>query len=213
MSKLTKTANVLIVLLIIILVALILIYVLFVTNVLDEIWFVIAALLEAVIGIISYVYTSKYEINHSYAALNEHQEYCKELSDMLSEKHITNRLYLAEIIDRYKMAISNQSKKMEHNLDSINKLMQVLIIPVSIAILGGLFKKELDIQLTFATGISFLLGSLIFYMICFYTAAMYNNITLKKRQDNYKKIVNDLQSIIDFEKCNNAVETTSNAAV
>lgn len=201
LSRLTRAANALIILLIVTMSAIIITYILSVYKVINEEWVTVPALLEAIIGIISYVYTSKYEINHSDDALNEYQQYCDNLSDMLAERNITSRPFLEEIIVRYKTLINDSSREIERNQDRINKVMQILIIPIFLAVLGNLLNMQTDAQSAIAAGIALAFGIAFIYIIVFYPVYMYNNLTIKKRQNNYKQFVTDLQSIIDFEKC------------
>lgn len=201
LSRLTKAANALIILLVVTMAAIIITYILSVCNVINVVWITIPALLEAIIGIISYVYTSKYEINHSDNALNEYQQYCDNLSDMLTERNITSRPFLEEIIGRYKVLIDDSSKKIERNQDRINKVMQILIIPVFLAVLGNLLSMQTDAQSAIETGIALSFVIAFIYFIGFYPVYIYNNLTIKKRQNNYKQFVTDLQGIIDFERC------------
>lgn len=60
-----KIARLLVAALFIVLAAVMVTYFLSVFKIIDEIWVFVNALIEVVIGIAAYIYTSKYEIKHS----------------------------------------------------------------------------------------------------------------------------------------------------
>lgn len=199
LSKLNNIARFLVAALFIMLAAVLVTYFLYVFKLIDEIWVFVNALIEVVIGIAAYIYTSKYEINHSDDEFNNYFEYCKNLSTIFAEKEILSYSFIRELIGRYKVIIDDSNKKIERNQDRIDKYMQILIIPLFLAILSKMLDMQADAQSAISAGISVALGIAFLYLIIVLPVNMYNNIAIKNRQNNYKQLVNDLQSIIDFK--------------
>lgn len=206
LSRLSRTANVLVVSLFVVLAAIIIAFLLVFCGVIREYWLIYAFAAELIISVISYIYTSRYAIKHSGEALNDYHQYCNDLDTMLSERGIKSRQFLEEIISRYKAINNNTNKKMEQNHDRINQAMKILVIPISVAVLGELLKKQGDPQSVVALGMMLILGIIVLYVIAFWSIYMFNNVVIRERQSQYMQFVTDLQSIIDFEKCDSSIE-------
>lgn len=199
LSKLNKIARFLVAALFIVLAAVLVTYFLSFFKIIDEIWVFVNALIEVAIGIAAYIYTSKYEINHSDDEFKNYFEYCKNLSTVFAERKILSYSFIRELIGRYKVIIDDSNKKIERNQDRIDKYMQILIIPLFLAVLSKMLDMQADAQSAISAGISAALGIAFLYLIIVLPVNMYNNIAIKNRQNNYKQLVNDLQSIIDFK--------------
>ena len=198
-SKLTKIANFLIISLIVALVALIVMFFLAVLKVIDEAWVFVPVLLEIIISVASYVYTCKHEIEHSEDKIDNYVRHCQELSDKLKEIKITNHTFIQEIIDRYQKLINEYDRTIERNQDRTDKVMQILIIPVSLEVLEVFLNISSNAQEALELGSTFIMVITIICLIAAGLFYMYNSL-IKKRQNDYKQIVNDLQGVIDLDK-------------
>lgn len=196
-----KIARFLVATLFAVLAAILVTYFLSVFKIIDEIWVLLPTFIEVAIGIAAYIYTSKYEISHSDDELNNYHEYCEKLSTVFAEKEILSYSFIQELIGRYKVIIDDSNKKIERNQDRIDKYMQILIIPLFLAVLSKMLDMQADAQSAISAGVSVALVIAFLYLIIVLPVNMYNNIAIKNRQNNYKQLVNDLQSIIDFKIC------------
>lgn len=108
-SKLTLFANILIALLVVVLVSVIVVFILAYLSVINVNWVLLPLIVEGIVGVITYIYTSHYEIDHSYDNLTEYKLYCKNLYDELCTHSISNRSFLSEIIKRIDTRVENVS--------------------------------------------------------------------------------------------------------
>lgn len=168
----------------------------------DVKWLFAPAIIELLSCAAMYIYTSQYEISNSYNDFDNYKSYCMDLNFMLSTYHISHEIII-EIIDRYQKTIESMNKNMAQNYERINKVMQMLLIPISSAILGALLKLDIKEESILGYGITFFLIIAFVYGLACFVAFICNEIT-KSKQDTYKLFVNDLQSIIDLEKSNRA---------
>lgn len=200
LSRLTKTANFLLISLFATLAVLIIIFALAAFKVIAEPWIFVPVLLEIIISIASYVYTSKHDIEHSEDELDKYKEHCRKLSIELKTKHITSRVFIQEIIDRYRNLISESNRTIERNQDNTIKVMQILIIPFSLEVMKVFINRQPNVLEVIETGLTFLMVIALIYVFAVFTVYMYSTLTIKKRLNDYKQIVNDLQGVIDLEK-------------
>lgn len=180
----------------------------FLFNTKSELWTIIlaiATLAELGASILAYVYNNRYDIDNSSNDLKHHREHCDELKEMLTKHHVSHSLMI-KIADRYKAAIDDIETKMKSNYERINKVMQIVLIPLSAAILGELIKEQdADSVLNYGVLCLFIIG--IIYGILFLPIFLYNNV-LSDIQSKYRRFVNDLQSVLDFEECDARLEET-----
>ena len=193
-SKLTIVAIVLIILLFI--TVGVAIFFLFTNNEL-AIYF---AAFEVVLGIVSYIYTDRYEIKHSFKNLKKYKSHCTKLKKMLNKKAGINDLLIPIIIDRFQKKIDALEMKSQTNYEHVHKLMQLLVIPVILVILEGIIGEQ---SVEFAMGYGFTMISmlLIAYGILFGAISLYNGAVIKRQQEKYQQLVEDLQSILDLDAC------------
>lgn len=180
----------------------------FLFNTKSELWTIIlaiATLAELGASILAYVYTNRYDIDNSSNDLEFHRKRCGELNKFLAECHVSHSLVI-KIVDRYKAVIDDIETKMKSNYERINKVMQIVLIPLSAAILGELIKEQdADSVLNYGVLCLFIIG--IIYGILFLPIFLYNNV-LSDIQSKYRCFVNDLQSVLDFEECDARLEET-----
>lgn len=171
----------------------------------DGKWLFAPTVMELLSCAAMYIYNNLYEVSNSYKEFDKYKSYCMDLSFMLSTYHISNEIII-EIIERYKKTIDNMNNNMMQNYERINKVMQMLLLPISLAILGALFKLDMKEESILGYGVTFFLIIAFVYGVACFVAFICNEIT-KSKQDTYKLFVNDLQSIIDLEKCNSASDS------
>lgn len=100
LSHLTVTAIVLIILLCLIMIVGI------VFCCLQSELIIIPAIAEVIVGIISYVYTDRFEIKYSSGKFKTYKEHCGSLKKMLATEGIINDDFISEIINRFTKKIS-----------------------------------------------------------------------------------------------------------
>lgn len=193
------TANVLIVLLFSMLFILFVLTILAFYKCVDPNVIYTPMILEIITGIVSYIYTSRYEIDQSYSNLQHYKKYCDELYEMLSHNHISSYSFICEVINRLERKIEILNKKIESIHGRVNKLMEMLIIPLSLSIIGTFLDNQDDKQSIVMYVFTILVGVGFIYIILAGSVYLISNLTIKKQQEKYMQLANDLQSIVDFE--------------
>lgn len=206
LSKLTMTANVLIILLFSMLFILFVLTILAFYKCVDPNVIYTPMILEIITGIVSYIYTSRYEIDQSYSNLQHYKKYCDELYEMLSHNHISSYSFICEVINRLERKIEILNKKIESIHGRVNKLMEMLIIPLSLSIIGTFLDNQDDKQSIVMYVFTILVGVGFIYIILAGSVYLISNLTIKKQQEKYMQLANDLQSIVDFRKTECTVE-------
>lgn len=212
LSRLTITANVLVISLFVTLAAIIITFFLVGFKVINEAWVFVPVLLEVIIGIVSYAYTSKHEIEHSKDELDKYKEHCRRLSLELKDKHITNHAFIQEIIDRCKNLISESNRTIERNQDNTIKAMQILIIPLSLEVLKEIINRQSDLLEVIEAWFTSLMAIATLCLLVAWSVYMCISLTIKKRQNDYKQMARDLQGIIDLDKFDPTDEKTETVA-
>ncbi len=205
MSRLTWFANVLIVLLVCSLLAGIVLAILSYFHVIDDCYTIIPIAVEGIVGLTTYIYTSNYEISHSYTNFTQYHSYCEDLYQMLCDSNITDHDYLIEVISRINMQIEDMNDRIAMYYGRIHKFMELLIVPVSLCILSEMLNQNANSQAIIVNVIFVLLGVLITYAVLGIGVCVYVNLTIKKKLERYMQFKCDLQGVIDFKKCDNTV--------
>lgn len=204
-SKLTITANVLIASMIIVLAAIIVLFVLEYYGLIAIDWIYLPLFLESIIGAITYVYTSRYEIDHSYDNLSEYKAFCQKLSIMLSSKQISNPSFLSDIIERIDTRIENMNSRIKMIYDRVHKIMELLIIPIALSVIGSILDNQPDTQMVLDNIISIMMTILLIYAILGGGCCFVINLTIAKKKEKYMLFKCDLQSILDFDICHKSI--------
>lgn len=146
-SKLTLFANILIALLVVVLVSVIVVFILAYLSVINVNWVLLPLIVEGIVGVITYIYTSHYEIDHSYDNLTEYKLYCKNLYDELCTHSISNRSFLSEIIKRIDTRVENMNNRIKMIYDRVHKIMELLIIPIALSVICSIIDNQPDSQM------------------------------------------------------------------
>ncbi|MBD5112746.1 MAG: hypothetical protein HDT42_09510 [Ruminococcaceae bacterium] len=159
-----------------------------------------------ILCIILSIYTERYQVKHSKLGLENYKKYCKDMSNsVLTENGISNE-FIPELIKRFNVMSCEIDEKIKLKHDHLNKFMEMLLIPISALILGALLDKSIDTVETVTLGVSGVLIILIVYAIIIFISFLYD-IAMRFPQGKYKEFVTDLQSILDFKKCENTDES------
>lgn len=125
---------------------------------------------------------------------------------MLSHNHISSYSFICEVINRLERKIEILNKKIESIHGRVNKLMEMLIIPLSLSIIGTFLDNQDDKQSIVLYVFTILVGVGFIYIILAGSVYLISNLTIKKQQEKYMQLANDLQSIVDFRKTECTVE-------
>jgi len=201
MSRLTIFARILIVSLVVALVGIIVTYILMYNKIIDQIYLLIFLGVEGLVALITYFYTSRYEVAHSYTSLSQYKGYCKELLQMLKDNEVANSELITDIIERVNKHIEKMDNKISAFGERVHKFMELLVIPIAITILGGLFNGQEDSQIISSNIIMIVMSVIFIYAIVGGIVCLLINLTIKSKQEKYIQFKCDLQSVVDFNRC------------
>lgn len=158
-----------------------------------------------ILFVILKLYTDHYIVKNSYTHFDNYKEYCRSFKDWLIEHGIEDKELVLTIVERKKEALNIMDCKISKNNERVNKVMQILIIPIALSMLGTILNIQTDIHLIFEIGMQFLILILFMYLLCSFFVSVFNNVIIKQKQDDTIGFVNDLQSIIDLKLYDNSL--------
>ncbi len=164
-----------------------------------QIWAYILMALEFILTIGLSIYCEKKQVSHSQKNLSNYISDCNNLKKFLSQNQITIKV-IPKLVERYNSIICDIEEKIDRKHNSINKFMEIMLIPGSVLILGAMLDKEITVSETLGIGISGLLILFFIYGVILFGLFLYD-VIMRIPENTYKQLVSDLQSILDFEEC------------
>lgn len=165
-------------------------------------------IITMILFIILKVYTDHYIVKNSYTHFDNYKEYCRSFKDWLIEHGIEDKELVLTIMERKKEALNIMDGRISKNNDRVNKVMQILIIPIALSMIGTILNIQTDINFIIEIGMQFLILILFIYLLCSFFVSVFNNVIIKQKQDDTIGFVNDLQSIIDLKLYDNSLVET-----
>lgn len=162
-------------------------------------WYLWCLLVEAISCIALYFYTEYYQINTSSTRLQVYKKYCGEILAWLRTTGIIiNEKNLKEIITRVNRDVKSLEEKRLKRRDRIEKWIQILIIPILLAIFSEMIREKTDISVLIAYALVLLvsLGSLALAFLCCYNII---DFFQKRKLEQLKSFSKDLQGVIDTQ--------------
>ena len=165
-------------------------------------------IITMILFIILKVYTDHYIVKNSYTHFDNYKEYCRSFKDWLIEHGIEDKELVLTIMERKKEALNIMDDRISKNNDRVNKVMQILIIPIALSMHGTILNVQTNINIITEIGMQFLIFVLFIYLLCSFFVSVFNNVIIKQKQDDTIGFVNDLQSIIDLKLYDNSLVET-----
>lgn len=162
-------------------------------------WYVWCLLLEILACVTLYFYTEYYQIKTSSMRLQVYKKYCRKINIWLKTTGlIVNKKNLNEIIDRINRDILTMEEKRNKRRDRIEKWIQILIIPILLAVFSELIREQtnLSVLISYALVLLISVGSLSLAFLCCYNII---DFFQKRKLEQLKSFSNDLQGIIDTQ--------------
>lgn len=152
-----------------------------------------------------YFYTEHYQIKTSYSRLSVYQNYCAKIYTWLDELGVvTTENNISELKNRIDQDIKVAEEKRKLRRERIERWIQILIIPILLAIFSAIIKeqKDLTVIIAYAITLLILLGSLgLAFLSC------YNIIDFFKKRElvQLKSFSDDLQGVLDTQFGNHLI--------
>ncbi len=158
----------------------------------------IALAFEFIIVVITFFYSERMLIKTSINNLESYRNYCFKLYTWICTFSVTEKEDINELMNRILESKNNLAIIKVRQLERIDRWMQVLVIPIVLAIVNNLISKQTDInQVTVYILTILALFATIYFFIYAAIAAM--NIFNKKKINQYQSFADDLQGIIDVK--------------
>lgn len=156
-------------------------------------------ILEAILCISIYFYTESFQIKNSDIRLSEYQVYCDKIKGWLDQTgFLVTKENLIELVSRLTKEIELEEKRRNSIKEYIGKWVQVLIVPVLLAVFSVTIKEHIVSAELYAYVINFLIFIVtigISIQSCYNLFGFYR----KHKLEQLKRFVCDLQGVIDCQ--------------
>ncbi len=205
-SRLTTTAIILLSLLFASLISLLIIFVLSFTdkNVMNAAY--IPMIADVILSIIISIYMEKHHIDYSKCDLSNYRKHCDDLEKELTDNDIAIQL-IPKLIEKFNNQNNEIEERIRQKREYVNKFMEMLLIPIAAAILGALMNKSNSLDEILHLGIYGLLIILLTYGAIIFVLFLYNTV-MRIPESMHKRLIMDLQGILDFYECKNEMESS-----
>lgn len=146
-----------------------------------------------------YFYTENFQIKTSDSRLFVYQEYCEKTKQWLASVGVNvTPENITEIMKRTNKRIALLEKKRKERRDRIDRWIQILIIPILLAIFSAVIKEQTDLSLLFVYAVTMIV-TIASIGLAFLN--IYNIIDFfqKRKLEQMKSFAEDLQGILDCQ--------------
>lgn len=163
---------------------------------------------EVVFSIVAYFYSEHYEINNSEKYLKNYKEYCGDIYNWLQNMSISiSKDSIIEIKRRIDNKLEKMEKTKEKNINTIERIIQVIIIPFVLAMFAALIKNESDANVIVTYGVYFIFFPIALLVTLFGLFEVFSMIN-KNEFNKLKNFSDDLQGILDTQYADCLFEKT-----
>lgn len=146
-----------------------------------------------------YFYTENFQIKNIDNRLFIYQEYCSEIKLWLIKIGIiATKENITKLLSRLEKEIEKEEKQRMITRERIEKWIQILIIPILLAVFSAIIREQTDLTTLFAYAIAFLiaLGS---FALAFLNCCNIFDFFKKRKLEQLKSLYNDLQGVLDCQ--------------
>ena len=159
----------------------------------------ICLILQVILCLCLYFYTENFQIKTSDIRLSTYQEYCGKIKAWLTKTGvIVTQENVTELVSRIEKEIDKLEKKKTANRERIEKWIQILIIPILLAVFSAIIREQNNLTILFAYTTTFLiaLGSLsLAFLNCYNIFDFFK----KRKIEQLKSLSSDLQGVLDCQ--------------
>lgn len=154
--------------------------------------------IEFLCCIIIYFYTENYQMRMSDVKLGDYQVYCGEVYKWLESCSFSSKEEIQEIRNRLQSYIVKTEADRKYKKESVDKWLQVLVIPVILAVLSVLINQQAGFE--YALSYAF---SIIFVFLLIYGAIWgvrrVKYFFSERKLDQIQYFADDLQGVLDTQ--------------
>lgn len=161
--------------------------------------YIFCLIIEIALCLGLYIYTENFQVKNSSLRFSVYQTYCSDIKNWLEQTGIVvTKENLTELINRIDKDIEILDTKRSRKRERIEKWMQILIIPILLAIFSSIIKEQTDLSilLSYAMSLLFGFGSLSLAFIGCYNAFDFFE---KRKLEQLRSLSSDLQGVLDCQ--------------
>lgn len=114
-----------------------------------------------------YLYTERYLVTNSFSKLIEYREGCNKTYEWLKSCSVTPKESIYELNQRILSHINKLENELIHKRERMDKWMQILVIPIALAIFSAIIKAQTDIAIVMGYTLSLLFIFAFIYLFIF----------------------------------------------
>lgn len=155
--------------------------------------------IETTLCIIVYFYTDRFRIKNSDKRLTKYAEYCSDVATWLKGTgFVFNEKNVEQLIIRVSAKLDKAEKDREKRKDAVEKWVQILLIPVLLAVFSQAIQQQEDIAvlIAFAVLILSIVGLCGVSFISLYNILEFFR---KRKIEQLRSFVEDLQGVLDTQ--------------
>lgn len=157
------------------------------------------AVIEVALSTVLYLYTESFQVKNSSLRFSVYQSYCANIKNWLEEIGIVvTEENLTKLINRIDKDIEILNNKRTCKRERIEKWMQILIIPILLAIFSSIIKEQTDLSVLINYAMNLLLG---FGSLSLIFIGCYNIFDFfeKRKLEQLRSLSSDLQGVLDCQ--------------
>lgn len=161
--------------------------------------YIFCLVIEIALSIVLYIYTENFQVKNSDLRFSVYQAYCANIKNWLEQIGIVvTKENLSELISRIDKDIEAFDAKRSRKRERIEKWVQILIIPILLAVFSAVIKEQSDLSilLSYATTLLVGYGSLSLVFIGCYNAFDFFE---KRKLEQLRSLSSDLQGVLDCQ--------------
>lgn len=165
------------------------------------VWGIIIMALSLISCAVLYLVLDYYQIKESQVSYVEYMLYCQTLYSWLTEYGVDNEEKVRNLQDRIDNRIAKSKDECKDSYARMEKWMQVLIIPIALAVITTIVDKRDDVALM----VGAILMILIILLLLYFYANLFvkiGNYPLRRRVSQLECFSADLQGILDTQFAN-----------
>lgn len=160
---------------------------------------------EILISLAVYLYTDHYEIKYSNNELDNFREHCEAFKEMLDSTGINiMEEFVIDLKRRYIEKVNTSKLRVANNRSTLGKLVTALLIPIILAFFGAIVNPETNINDVLTPGVSVLSLILVVFLVALFVVEIVN-LCIMSKNGEYQQLIDDLQGVIDFKLCADAL--------
>jgi len=162
------------------------------------VWFWVATAIEIISTIVLGLTSENFFIDNSQDDMENYKENCHKMYDTVIKKYAATEEQLNILLTRINNEIVRLQKIIDQKQEEFKKLNQVLVIPIILIVVKGLWDLTSDISNTIEIGIYITMFYLLIYHII-KVLVFFMNYDIASRKNQLQSFADDIQGIIDVK--------------